>query len=300
MEKIKALLRKCNCFASRPTEAWEETAIPIDPRSKIRSPSPSPSRDSVKHNTNKTSIVVAHGAFHTSWHYQTFAEAVRKHTKIDRVLIPQQSSSGPSPPENCFDADVKLLHNTIATELLEGRDVLLVCHSYGAIPGCEALADLPLAQSGKTGKLLGIVFVSAFVTEAGQSLVTSKMGGRASWVKIDGPLSHVLNPIPTLYNTCPPTLTPSLVSHIVPQASSSFMTPTKHDLWKSFPCTYIRCLKDQAMVPTEQDFYIDRLKRFRPDTKVREIGADHVPFASVPDELAKVMEEVVEGLRVEK
>lgn len=78
------------------------------------------------------------------------------------------------------------------------------------------------------------------------------------------------------------------------------MTPTKHDLWKSFPCIYVRCLKDQAMVPTEQDFYIDRLKHFRPDTKVKEIEADHVPFASVPDDLAKVMEDVVEELRVEK
>ncbi|KAF2211234.1 hypothetical protein CERZMDRAFT_98548 [Cercospora zeae-maydis SCOH1-5] len=297
MEKIKALLRKCNCFASPSTEEWKDNEVAIDPRSKIRSPTPSPSRESIKHHTNKTSIVVAHGAFHTSWHYQIFVQAVQKHTKIDRVLVPQQTSSGPSPPDDCFDIDVKLLHSTISTELREGRDVLLVCHSYGAIPGCEALADLPLCKPGETGKVLGVVFVSAFVTEAGQSLITAKMGGRASWVKVDGPLSHVINPIPTLYNTSPPSLTPSLVSHLVPQASSSFMTTTKHDLWKFYPCVYVRCLSDRAMLLDEQDFFIERLKRFWPDTRIRELDADHVPFASVPEKLAEMMEEVVVGLK---
>ena len=183
MEKIKSFFRRCNCFSS-PSSSDD---INVDEQQEqqqtnaklVRSPTPSPSRESFK---NNTSIVLAHGAFHTTWHYQLFCDAIQKHTTIDRVIVPQQSSSSLNPPPNSFEADIKLLHETVATELREGRDVLLVCHSYGGIPGCEALADLP---TNTPGRILGIVFVTAFVAEAGQSLVTSKLAGRASWVRVD-------------------------------------------------------------------------------------------------------------------
>ena len=135
--------------------------------------------------TPSTTILLSHGAFNTPWHYNLYTTALQEHDF--RTLCPQQSSSGPSPPPNSFDSDIELLNETVRSELLAGRDILLVCHSYGGIPGCEALADLPeKALKGKRlGRVLGIVFVSAFVAEEGQSLVTSKMAGRASWVRVE-------------------------------------------------------------------------------------------------------------------
>lgn len=139
--------------------------------------------------TPSTTIILSHGAFNTPWHYNLYTHALQKDSF--RTLCPQQSSSGPSPPPNSFESDIELLNETVRTELIAGRDVLLVCHSYGGIPGCEALADLDLPEKGvdgdgqRIGKVLGIVFVSAFVAEAGQSLVTSKMAGRASWVRVE-------------------------------------------------------------------------------------------------------------------
>lgn len=180
MDKLKSFLRRlkaCSCFSPEP--------VPVDvvPDAKIilsRSPSLQPS--------SNVTAVIAHGAFQTQWHYQPFLDAIKQNTDIDRIVVPQQSSSGASPPEDSFAQDVKLLHDTVASELQSGRDVLLICHSYGGIPGCEALANLHNpdgSSAGKAGKVLGVIFVSAFVAEAGQSLVTSKTAGRASWVRIE-------------------------------------------------------------------------------------------------------------------
>lgn len=227
MDKIKNLLKSlssCSCFSSTHTgnadndnDNDNEPAKPASTASSKASASP-PS----KHRP-PTSLIISHGAFQTKYHYQAFLSAIHDspHNIFDRALVPQQSSSGPSPPPDSFERDVKLLHEAVRNELLDGRDVILVCHSYGGIPGCEAAADLPeTAPEGneRIGKFLGIVFVSAFVAEAGQSLVTSKMGGRAEWVKtdvrpcahhqhaIDKPLTHIPNRAPSQPSSPPPQL----------------------------------------------------------------------------------------------
>lgn len=213
-------------------------------------------------------IVIAHGAFHQTWHYEPFRNSLLQHPQISRVQIPQQSSAGTSPPLDCYARDVVLLHDTISAELEAGQDVLLLCHSYGGIPGCDALADLPEKSIGikPLGRILGIVFVSAFVAEEGQSLITSKMAGRADWVSIDGALCHVLNPSTTLYNQVqPPSHVEQCVAHLLPQASSSFMAEVQYAPWKEdrFPVAYVRCFKDQAMRIAEQEFFASRLSRLR-------------------------------------
>lgn len=228
MDKLKKLLKNlqnCTCFSSTHTSDDEDQPKAAKPSSTTSSKA-SASPPTAQHNPPKT-LIIAHGAFQTQYHYQAFLSAVHNETGtvFDRALVPQQSSSGPSPPSDSFDRDVKLLHKTVRGELLDGRDVLLVCHSYGGIPGCEALADLPekpVDSTPRLGKVLGIVFVSAFVAEAGQSLVTSKMGGRAEWVKIDvRPCLHHQHAIHThTTNIIIPNRAPSQPSSPPPQPSS--------------------------------------------------------------------------------
>jgi hypothetical protein len=58
-------------------------------------------------------------------------------------------------------------------------------------------------------------------------------------------------------------------------------------------------LQDQAVDLRHQDFFIERLKKGKggKDVMVRELECDHSPFASMPVDLAKVTEDVVEELR---
>ena len=51
------------------------------------------------------------------------------------------------------------------------------------------------------------------------------------------------------------------------------------------------------MVVEEQNYFIARLQKFNPEAKVKEILSDHAPFASTPERLAGIVEEVVGELR---
>jgi pimeloyl-ACP methyl ester carboxylesterase len=187
MESIKATAQRiirsglsCFTFRSTPDPQFDF------PPAKISSSPPSLPKKTVQTTTQETTLIISHGAFQSQPHYQTYLDAVLQDTSITNVLIPHQTAAGPDPPADCFARDVATIRSAIVEELSAGRDVLLLAHSYGGIPCCEALVDLPSITTSVTpGRILGIIFVSAFVVEAGQSLVSSHPFGRAAWVGIE-------------------------------------------------------------------------------------------------------------------
>ena len=75
----------------------------------------------------------------------------------------------------------------------QGRDVILLVHSYGSIPGAGAATGLSKStrlQEGKAGGVMGMVFLSAVVVKEGETLLQT-LGGdyppciipdRVSWL----------------------------------------------------------------------------------------------------------------------
>lgn len=130
------------------------------------------------------SVVVAHGAYLRAAQYNDFSKELA--ILGMEAVVPQLPSSSTSPPSDAFAADVEVLRSSLCMQLSAGRDVILLTHSYGGLPGCEALKDLPEPCAPHVGKVLGIVFVSAFVAEEGQSLATAKESGQpADWVRLE-------------------------------------------------------------------------------------------------------------------
>lgn len=68
--------------------------------------------------------------------------------------------------------------------------------------------------------------------------------------------------------------------------------------WQDFPCYYIRCTEDQAMLVEQQDFFIARLQRLASkEVVVKDVPSDHAPFACMPERLAALTEEILAEIR---
>ena len=70
----------------------------------------------------------------------------------------------------------QIMHSTEADE----KDIVVVCHSYGGIPGAGAahgLSKIARAKEGKKGGVIGLIYISGFVVPEGSSLLDI-MGGR--------------------------------------------------------------------------------------------------------------------------
>ena len=100
-------------------------------------------------------------------------------------------------PDVSVAEDSKLLVEGILKPLIDqGKDVVLYLHSYAGFPGSCAIAGYSKAErraAGLQGGIIGLIFQSAFVPKAGDTLVQMIGGNYAPWQDPD--VSKPLFPI---------------------------------------------------------------------------------------------------------
>lgn len=114
----------------------------------------------------KPTIVIVPGAFHSPPHYgELIAQLHQAEWPTMCLALP---SLNPSNPHNADVAgDSAFVRERMLLPLLEaGKDVLLVMHSYGGIPGsCAAkgLSKSERSSQGHTAGIFGIVYIAAIL-----------------------------------------------------------------------------------------------------------------------------------------
>lgn len=72
--------------------------------------------------------------------------------------------------------DAKHIRQRYLTQLVtEGKEVIVVMHSYSGIPGTESIkgfARKDLAAQGRKGGVVGLVYITAFLVAAGGSVAS--------------------------------------------------------------------------------------------------------------------------------
>lgn len=99
-------------------------------------------------------------------------------------------SVGASPHLKSFDSDVSLIRSTVDGLLSQGKDVVMVYHSYGGSAGSQALSEYvgkseSERKKGDEGKVRRLVYCCAFVLPEGNSLMTALGEKLLPWFIID-------------------------------------------------------------------------------------------------------------------
>lgn len=88
-----------------------------------------------------------------------------------------------------FDPDVQRIRTAVQELLDDGKDVVLVMHSYGGVVGSEAakyfLGDNENEGKKTRGKITRMVWVCAFVLPVGTSLMDGLGGNDLPWFKVE-------------------------------------------------------------------------------------------------------------------
>ena len=129
-------------------------------------------------------LVFAPGA----WHTPDYFDEVRK-LAHDKYGYPSEVVSFPTfaaePPLKDNEKDVAATREVVSKLVEEeGKDVILVMHSYAGIPGCSALKGLAKVDqkaSGKKGGVTHLVFVACILTPVGVPLVKWRTVGLPPW-----------------------------------------------------------------------------------------------------------------------
>ncbi|KXG52195.1 uncharacterized protein PGRI_084790 [Penicillium griseofulvum] len=184
-----------------------------------------------------TTILFVPGAWITPAFYQPFIHAL-SHASYD-VQYAGYPSLDPEEPLTATcqvdsDAVTDILQSLVEDE---GRDVVVFMHSYGGMPGSAAasgLSKVQRAQEGKTGGVIGLLYLGAFVVPEGHSCAGLQGGALPPWILLDQPepnVNIVDDPVKNFAADVNHGLVKKLTKSVKPHSNIAFTSTQPHPAW---------------------------------------------------------------------
>ena len=136
--------------------------------------------------SSKPTFVLIPGAWHPPIVYSTFLNLIHK-AGYPTVVMDLPSLD----PQDVADADCQKDAASIHERLVPmienyGEDIIVLCHSYGGIPGggaAHGLGKTSREKHGLKGGVVGLIYMSGFVVPQGQSLLNYLGGENPPYVQ---------------------------------------------------------------------------------------------------------------------
>jgi len=222
-------------------------------------------------------LVLVHGAWHGSWCWERLAgELAGDDVRVRAVDLP---SAGPALGD--LDDDIATVRAAI-----DGADgpVVVVAHSYGGVPASGAVAG--------AGQVAHVIYVAAFLIDAGESLLGLRGGVMPDWWLPDpeGTTMLARDPVGTFYADCDPDDAAAATARLVPQHVLPLTQPLARAGWRDHATTYVVCDADRAIAPALQERMAARAGT------VHHLPTGHSPFLAAPAAVADIVRDVVAGV----
>lgn len=219
-----------------------------------------------------TTFVLVHGAHHGGWCWYKVAALLE--ARGHKVCAPDLPGQG----RNAAQTAALATYVDHLCAILDGAadPVVLVGHSMGG-------AAITGAGEARPEKIARIVYLSAYITEPGQSMA----GKFAKQAGGDG-IIPVTDSTSRLYHDCPPEDAMLARLCLTPQAVQPLLDPIQWtaERWGSIPRTFIGCLQDRVFSIEDQR----RRAAIAPGTHWLELDCGHSPFFAMPHQLADLLE----------
>lgn len=211
----------------------------------------------------------------------------------------------PGAPPSMYD-DAAQIAEVVEKLADEGKDVVIVGHSYGGVPTTQSVKGLSKADRQKEGKKGGVVrlaYMTCLVPEHGATAAsvlsgappeqTIKMNvGEDGWMYHDDPEASakiVLNNLADLEEAV------GWIKQMPKHSAVSFGDALTYEGFKDVPVSYLFCEEDLCIPPEVQQAGIDMIeKRSGRKVDVTEVKADHCCNISAPKETVDWLVSVVE------
>ncbi|KAL9596853.1 MAG: hypothetical protein Q9219_005523 [cf. Caloplaca sp. 3 TL-2023] len=248
--------------------------------------------------TEKPTIVLVLEAWHSPLHYWRLVNYLFGHgyTTIWR-RDPSCASINPDTESVAKDAEF-IRARLLLPEIAAGRDIVLVMHGYGGVPGAQAakgLSKMELTGRGAKGGIIGLIMISAFIINEGDS-VFSRLPREVAERKVfqypgDPGQLGVSNPGYVFYNDVTGSEKQHLVRDLRRQSKASFVTPSGPPAWSDQAYegrrAYCLTMDDKFISPATQQNFLDDS---RVHWTVNDFPSGHSPFISHLEELASWIE----------
>ncbi|KAJ7918517.1 Alpha/beta hydrolase fold-1 [Mycena leptocephala] len=202
--------------------------------------------------TTKPTIIVIPGSFSPLYAYNAIISELESHGyAVNGIELETVGRRDKAP--GLYDDAAKVA--AVASKLAdEGKDVVLVPHSYGGLVACEAakgLAKSVREKEGKQGGIVRIVFVTAVVGSEGQRLMKD---AKLDYMRAEGDYV-VIDPAgcaPIVFSDLSPEDALSWATQMIDHSAVSFGQKVTYAAYKDIPASYLFCEADKCVTPEVQ------------------------------------------------
>ncbi|KAL8747120.1 MAG: hypothetical protein Q9190_000943 [Brigantiaea leucoxantha] len=242
-------------------------------------------------NNGRPILAILPAAWHSPVHYSAYIGQLRiaGYTSVTERL---PSCDSLHPRVQSVATDAAFIRERLLIPVIEaGQEVVVIMHSYSGGPGSVAAKGLSLAErraAGRTGGVIGLIYISAFIAHEGQTLVSGNGGQLSPWV-IEHPNGQmgVKDAKEVFYNDVPDAIAIQAVNNLRDQARSTAFTPCGAPAWSDLYYNgrraFARLTLDNVIPVQGQDAML-QASGVRWDVQTFTTG--HVPFLSQPRQLA--------------
>ncbi|KAL8791948.1 MAG: hypothetical protein Q9195_005437 [Heterodermia aff. obscurata] len=249
----------------------------------------------------KPTILIVPGAWHPPSAYSELATHLES-AGFPTLTLQLPSLNSPTATAATCGADTdSVREKLIALIEPDGKDVLVIAHSYGGIPAGGAsrgLSKTTRSQAGARGGVIGLLYMCAHVVPGGTTVMGYLGIEYPPWVQINQPsegLCTASTPVETFYQDLDPAVAKRLAECLEPQALMVFTSPTPAPAWAEpeyqGKLAYIRTTLDQTSPVVLQDIF---WQRSGVEWIVRNFESGHSPFANKISEVVGFTVELVE------
>ncbi|PSN69231.1 alpha/beta-hydrolase [Corynespora cassiicola Philippines] len=240
----------------------------------------------------KPILVLVPGSFSQLNSYTKAIDPFRaKGYELEAVTLPTTGKK-PGPLPTMYD-DAAQIAGVVERLADEGKDIVLVGHSYGGIPVSQSIKGLSKqdrVKQGKKGGLVRVAYLTALVPDVGQAAqnVLTNDGEQYIAVDEDGWMLHnnLALTASVVFNDLSPEEGLEWVGRFVQHSSVSFANELTYPGYNDLPVSYLFCENDLCVTPAVQQQGIDVIEaKGNKKVDVTRIPTDHVPVASAPDKV---------------
>lgn len=226
----------------------------------------------------RPTVVLVHGAWVGPWEFEPVLTTLPAlGIQVELVSLPSTGSTA----SLTDDADaIRAVIDRV------GGPVVLVGHSYGGVP---------MTQAGVHPHVVRVVYVCAFVVDAGQSLQDAIGGFPSDWPVENGQISLGADRearADLIFADLPPgtprDVAVMLADMFVPQSLAALTDKVTEVAWREKPSTYILGTRDAVVVPELQEHFA----RLTGGDVVR-VPHGHLPFQEDPEGFAQLIERIL-------
>ncbi|KXH35605.1 hypothetical protein CSAL01_02828 [Colletotrichum salicis] len=238
--------------------------------------------------TTKPTFVLAPGAWHKETCYSPAQELLESRGyPVEAVEYP---SVGAEPPTKGLTDDANAVRAVLQRLADEGKEIVLVVHSYGGLVGANAVEGLGYKQRAKEGKKGGVitfVYLTAFVVPKGKCIREMLGGQFLPWMKFEGNYVYAQTPEEIFYHDVAPEIRAKAIEQLQHQSAQVFDDVVTYEPWHEIDSMFFFCDEDKAIPLAVQQGMATLLG---PTAITFSSKASHSPFLSQPGDVAEGLE----------